>query len=278
MPLISIIIPCFNQGDYLKEALLSLEKCDPNLFETIIINDGSTDEATNRYLKDLRDRGLNVIFQSNTGLGQARNNGITKARGKYILPLDSDNKIKPEYLSKGIEVLESDEKVGVVYGNALLFGDKIGTLRPGNFNMQLLMLRNYIDACALIRKSAFEEVGCYDNMKIMGLEDWDLWLRIAFAGYKFHYIDEIMFEYRVTEKSMIKKLNADIEKRNSIEEYISAKYPDKLSAEGAFDYFVYKFKRRPFQTIRKILLRKYFPAYYEKLIKENKIYRNDFYD
>ena len=140
------------------------------------------------------------------------------------------------------------------------------------------MLRNYIDACAIIKKSVLEEVGRYDNMKIMGLEDWDLWLRIAFAGYKFHYIDEVMFEYRVTGKSMIKQLNADIQKQNSIEEYISAKYSDKLSAEGVFDYFVYRLKKRPFRFFRKLILRKYFPAYYNKLLKENKIYRNEFYD
>jgi glycosyltransferase involved in cell wall biosynthesis len=278
MPLITLIIPCFNQGDLLKEALQSLEECDKSLFEIIIINDGSTDELTNNTLKELADDGINVIFQSNTGLGQARNNGIKEAKGKYILPLDSDNRIRAEYLTKGIQILENDDKTAVVYGNAQLFGDKSGVLRPGKFNLQMLMLRNYIDACAIIRKSVFEEVGRYDNMKIMGLEDWDLWLRIAFAGYKFHYIDEIMFDYRVTEKSMIRKLNADIEKRNSVEEYMSAKYPDKLSAEGVFDYFVYKFKRRPFQMIRKLVLRKYFPAYYSKLIRENKIYRNDYYD
>src|SRR5262245_16412104 len=108
MPLISIIIPCFNQGHFLKDALLSLEKCDKNLFEIIIINDGSTDESTNRYLRELSDQGLHVIFQNNTGLGQARNNGIMEAKGKYILPLDSDNKIRPEYLIKAIEILEKD--------------------------------------------------------------------------------------------------------------------------------------------------------------------------
>jgi glycosyltransferase involved in cell wall biosynthesis len=278
MPLISVIIPCFNQGAFLQEALRSLDQCDQSLFETIIVNDGSTDEFTNKYLRELSEQGVHVIFQNNTGLGQARNNGIKQANGKYILPLDSDNKIRPDYMVKGIEMLERDDKVAVVYGNAMLFGDKEGVLRPGTFNLQMLMLRNYIDACAIVRKSAFENAGGYDDMKIMGLEDWDLWLRIAFAGFKFYYLDEIMFDYRVTEKSMIKKLNADIEKRNAIEEYMTAKYPDKLSAEGVFDYFLYKFKRRPFQTIRKILLRKYFRAYYNKLIGQNKIYRNDYYD
>ncbi|MEJ0107148.1 MAG: glycosyltransferase family A protein [Bacteroidota bacterium] len=202
-PLISVIIPCFNQGFYIKEALESLDKCNQDLFEVIIINDGSTDVFTNEYLKGLSSQGGQVIFQDNTGLGQARNNGIKKAKGKYILPLDSDNKIKPEYLTRGLEVFEKDDDVAVVYGNAGYFGDKGGTLRPGKFNLQLLMLRNYIDACAIIKKSVLERVGYYDNMKIMGLEDWDLWLRIAFAGYKFHYIDEVLFEYRVTGKSMI---------------------------------------------------------------------------
>src|SRR5688500_12631026 len=99
-PAISVIIPCYNQGHYLREALESLEKCNQELFEIIIVNDGSTDSFTNEYTKELESRGYKLIFQQNTGLGQARNNGIKQAVGKYILPLDADNKIYPDYLTE----------------------------------------------------------------------------------------------------------------------------------------------------------------------------------
>lgn len=277
-PPISIVIPCFNQGVFLKDALGSIERCDPGLYEVVIVNDGSTDPYTNQYLTALSGQGYHVIFQNNTGLGQARNNGIRAAKGRYILPLDSDNKISPEYLTISIGILDQDPAVAVVYGNARYFGDKNGILKPGHFNLQKLMLGNYIDACAVIRKSVIEEAGFYDNMEIMGFEDWDLWLRIAFKGYQFRYVDEVLFDYRVTVNSMIKTLNADIKKQNDIEAYFINKYPDKLSLEGVADHIIHRMKKKPFRFFYRIFLKKYFPAYYAKLIRENKMYRGLLYD
>ncbi|MBS1607586.1 MAG: glycosyltransferase family 2 protein [Bacteroidetes bacterium] len=277
-PPISIVIPCFNQGNYINEALDSLERCDKSLFETIIINDGSTDSYTNKLLQELSDQGFFVIFQENMGLAKARNNGVKSAKGKYILPLDSDNKIRPEYLTRSLEVFDKKSDVAVVYGNAAYFGDKSGLLKPGEFNLQRLMLRNYIDACAVIKKSVIEEMGYYDTMRFMGLEDWDMWLRIAFSNYGFHYIDQVLFDYRVAEKSMIKELTFDIEKRNGIEEYFLNKYAGKLSPDAIIDDTINRIKKHPFRFVRKIFLKKYFPSYYKRLIAQNKIYRSEFYD
>jgi glycosyltransferase involved in cell wall biosynthesis len=277
-PPISIIIPCYNQGNYLQEALESLTKCDTSLFEVIIVNDGSTDEYTIQYLTSLRQKGINVIFQNNLGLGEARNTGIRNAKGLYILPLDSDNKILPEYLTESLKVFHSNPEISVVYGNANYFGDKAGVLKPGPFNLQRLMLGNYIDACAVIKKSVIEEIGFYDNMKIMGYEDWDLWLRIAFRDYKFGYVDKVLFEYRVTRHSMIRSLNANIQKQNEIEKYFEEKYHDKLSFKFAHNHFVYKMKKHPFKFFKRLILERYFPSYYEKLKKDNKIYQGYLYD
>lgn len=277
-PPVSIIIPCFNQGSYINDALESLEKCDKSLFETIIINDGSTDSYTNKILQDLSAQGFFVIFQKNMGLAEARNNGIKSAKGKYILPLDSDNKIRPEYLTQSLEVFEKYEDVAVVYGNAAYFGDKQGILKPGSFTLQRLMLRNYIDACAVIKKSIIEEAGYYDTMRFMGLEDWDMWLRIAFANYKFHYIDQVLFDYRVSKKSMITELTFDIRKRNAIEEYFLNKYSDKLSPDAVIDDMINRLKKHPFRFARKLFLKRLFPSYYKRLVEGNKIYRSEFYD
>ena len=277
-PPLSVIIPCYNQGNFLKDALHSLASCNPELFETIIVNDGSTDVNTIEYLHSLKEKGWQVIFQKNSGLGHARNTGILHAKGAFILPLDADNKVYPDYMLKGLERLQADEEVAVVYAKARYFGDKSGVLAPGPFNLQRLMLGNYIHACAIIRKSVIEKIGFYDNMEIMGYEDWDLWLRIAFSGYKFSYIDEVLFEYRVTKSSMMRTLNADIQRQNEIEQYFMNKYPDKLSFETVQNYFVFKMKKNPFRFFYKLILQKYFPAYYTRLINENKIYRGFLYD
>jgi glycosyltransferase involved in cell wall biosynthesis len=185
-PRVSIIIPCYNQGAFLKETLNSVLACDATIYELIIVNDGSTDSQTNEYLSKLKTEGYQVIFQENKGLAGARNAGLEIAKGEFILPLDSDNKIRSQYLTEAILAMDADPGVAVVYANAQYFGDRTGVWEPGKFNMQRLMLSNYIDACALIRKSVLDKLGFYDTkMKYMGWEDWDMWLRIAFAGHKF---------------------------------------------------------------------------------------------
>lgn len=204
-PSISIVIPCFNQGLYLEEALQSIMQCeDKSIYEIVIVNDGSTDPNTLNILKDLSTKGYNIIDQPNKGLGAARNTGIRVAAGKYILPLDSDNKIKPEYIYEGIKLLDKDPSLDVVYSDAEYFGEKKGIWESGEFNLQRLMIENYIDACAVFRKLTWEKVGGYDEkMPIMGYEDWDLWLRIAFQNGKFAYINQMLFYYRYLSKSMI---------------------------------------------------------------------------
>lgn len=276
--IISVIIPCYNQGVYIQEALDSLAKCDPALYEVIIINDGSSDSYTNEYLKNLSENGYSVIFQVNKGLGEARNVGIAHARGQYILPLDADNKILPAYLEESLEVFSSQKEVAVVYGNAGYFGQKTGILKPGHFNLQRMMLGNYIDACAVIKKSVLKEVGYYDSMKIMGFEDWDLWLRIAFKGYKFHYIDKVLFEYRVSSNSMIKNLNADIKKQNAIKDYFLEKYHDKLDFSFVEEKILFRIKKRFFRFLYARILKKFFPKYYQTLIDQNKIHKGLLYD
>ncbi len=275
---ITVVIPCYNQGHYLKDALESLALCDQSLFDIIIVNDGSDDELTNKYLSDLKQQGFNVVFQQNKGLGEARNTGIRMSNTEYILPLDADNKILPGYLKKAIEILDADEQTAVVYGNAKMFGDKNDDLIPGQFNLQRLMIGNFIDACAVIRRSVLFKVGMYDNMKIMGYEDWDLWLKIAFTGYRFHYINEIVFQYRVRQNSMMKNVNNSIQRQNEIEDYFSVKYADKLDFEYVFERFVYQLKKKPFRTIQYLVLRRFFPRYFNSLIKQNKIRKNFIYD
>lgn len=230
-PIISIIIPCYNQGSYLEDALGSIAQFkDKDIVEIIIVNDGSTDNSTIEILKKLSEKGYTIINQPNKGLGAARNAGIRASHGKYILPLDSDNKIRPEYISESIALLDADPRLDVVYADAEYFGEKTGLWESGGFNLQRLMLENYIDACAVIRKSTWERVEGYDeNMPVMGYEDWDLWLRIAFQNGKFKYINKPMFDYRYSSKSMIRSLQKD--KLKAIYEYLDKKHTGYLNRD-----------------------------------------------
>jgi glycosyltransferase involved in cell wall biosynthesis len=201
---VSIIIPCFNQGDTLRQTLESIEKHrNTNLLEVIIVNDGSTDTNTLQLLSELEHSSYKVIHQSNKGLGSARNIGVKDSIGEFILPLDGDNLIRSPYLNEGVALLSANPTIGVVYGDAQYFGDRSGPWHVPNFDLAKLTLGNYIDACALIRRQALNDVGGYDeNMPYMGWEDWDLWMRLGAKNWGFYHLQETAFDYRVRDGAM----------------------------------------------------------------------------
>jgi glycosyltransferase involved in cell wall biosynthesis len=201
---VSIVIPCFNHGEMLRETLESVERArNANLAEVIIVNDGSTDPTTCAYFEELSHSAYKVIHQPNRGLGPARNTGIKAAQGEFILPLDSDNYIREPYLNSGVNVLLERPDVGVVYGDAEYFGEELGRWRVGAFDLRRLVKGNYIDACALYRRAIWESVGGYDEaMPWMGWEDWDFWLRVALRGWGFQHLDGVAFDYRVRSGQM----------------------------------------------------------------------------
>src|SRR5262249_32672545 len=126
MPKVSVIIPCFNQGQFVDEAVASVLAQTYRDFEIIVINDGSTDEATNRKLAAYDYPQAQVMHTANQGAAGARNTGIAATSGQYILPLDADDRIAPTYLERAVAALEADARVGIVYCQAELFGEESG--------------------------------------------------------------------------------------------------------------------------------------------------------
>ncbi|MEZ7497273.1 glycosyltransferase family A protein [Flavobacterium sp. Arc3] len=206
-PKLSIIITCYNLGHYLEEAIASIKYYSSfEDYEIILVNDGSTDKATLQILEKIeqKDKSIFVLHQANIGLAKARNNGIKLAKGKYIIPLDADNKLRPECIKQTIAVLDSNLGIDVVHGDTQLFGNKNSVWKGKPFDVAEMVLNNYIDACAGFRKSVWEELRGYDeNMPVMGFEDWDLWLRMAVRGCRFQYVETTFFDYRVRDNSML---------------------------------------------------------------------------
>ena len=204
---VSIIVPCFNDGAMLREALASVEKVrNENLIEVIIVDDGSSDTETIRILKEVAEAGDCVVAQPNRGLGAARNAGIRLANGDFILPLDSDNRVRDAYLNEAASLLKDNPSLDVIYADAEYFGDSSGRWQIPEFDLLSLIRMNFIDACAVYRKSLWEKVGGYDeHMPSMGWEDWDFWLRVAAHGGTFFHLPKIGFDYRVRSESMIVK-------------------------------------------------------------------------
>jgi glycosyltransferase involved in cell wall biosynthesis len=221
-PKISVIIPCFNHGEFLPEAVESVERIKRDDVQIVVVDDGSTDERTARETSNLAERGVKVIRQENMGLAAARNVAILASQGEYILPLDADDRVRSAWIQRGIQILDSDRRVGVVYGDAECFGVRSGLWRTGPFDTNRLLLSNYIHNTALFRRSVWEQNGGYDGtMPLQGYEDWDFWLGALEHSWQLEYLPEIFFDYRQTNKSMITRT---LGFESQIEEFVARKH------------------------------------------------------
>jgi len=196
---VSIIIPCFNQGKYVADAIESALNQTYENIEIVCINDGSSDNSS-EIIKNLVDKYKKILFldlKKNEGVINARNLAIDASSGEYILPLDADDTIEPTYIAKATEILNNKPEVGIVYCKARKFGNENGIWDLPDFNKDDFLYDNCIFNCALFRKRDFLNAGKYKENMINGYENWDLWLSILEIGFKPYRIDEILFNYRI---------------------------------------------------------------------------------
>lgn len=233
-PLVTIIIPCYNQAQYLEETVLSALDSDYTPLEVIIINDGSTDESPEiaQRLAENHDK-VSYISQKNQGVGIARNTGIKASSGKYILPLDGDDLISKDYIKKAVEALEKDENVKVVYCQGVKFdenGEKFWKLKP--FSRNALARDNMIFVSGIYRRTDWDRIGGYAEDYNLGRADWEFWINMLKDGGDVVQLPFIGFYYRLTgnTNSLRKRTGGDEAKRKRIA-YLNKKYPDFFERE-----------------------------------------------
>ena len=183
------------------ETLDSLQTQTCTDYEIIVVNDGSTDAATIAVLQSLKSEKIRVFHTANRGVSAARNRGIEEAQGDYILPLDADDKIGPDYLLRSVDLLESRPDVAIVYGERVLFGEREGMDPLPDYNARALLVDNCIYPAALFRKADWEMVGGYSEKMTYGWEDWDFWISLSELNKQVVKIPEILFYYRVRSSS-----------------------------------------------------------------------------
>jgi len=206
LPKVSVVIPCFNQGEFVDEAVNSVLQQSFQDVEILIVDDGSTDSFTISHLRNYNREKTTVIHTDNQGLSAARNNGIRKAKGEYILPLDSDDKIGATYLEKATAVLDENSRTGIVYCRARLFGAWNAEWNLPDYSLDEMLINNIIFCTALFRKSDWEEIGGFDPSMVYGWEDYDFWLSLIERGKEVYRIPEVLFYYRVSADSMVRSV------------------------------------------------------------------------
>jgi len=265
-PLISIIVPCYNQAQYLDECLQSVLDQVYENWECIIVNDGSPDNTEEVAMKWTEsDNRFRYVKKDNGGISSARNFGINLAKGEWILPLDADDKIGNNYLYSAQQKFNSG--FSVIYCKAKKIGIIEEEWNLPDFSLRDLAIGNLIFCSAFFRKSDWEKVGGYDENLIYGMEDWEFWISILKAGKTTYKIDEIYFFYRINNQSRHTDLLKNQTKLRISYNYIYSKHIEFFTSQlGGFDELIFKINDiqnsrdykignwilRPFRGIKKL--------------------------
>ncbi len=207
-PEVSVIIPCYNHGKYLGESVESVILQTFQQFEIIIVNDGSTDntkEISEKLVNEYPHHSIKLINQKNSGQPAiARNNGISVAKGSYILPLDADDKLHPKAIENYLKRLNKrDNDPVVVFGWLQSFGTDNSLWAASEFEPRQILHRNQIPASSLFRRSVWELQKGY-RTNVPGFEDWDFWIGAIRIGAKFLNVKQVTTYYRkTTEESFV---------------------------------------------------------------------------
>ena len=208
-PLISVIIPCYNQGKYIEETVQSVLNSTYSEFEIIVVNDGSTDSLTNEILKSHSWPKTTIINTKNIGVSDARNTAIKYSTGKYILPLDGDDKISSDYFNDAVEILENNPNIKVVSCDVQFFGRKKGIYNLPEYSLEKLLGQNILVVSCFFRRDDFDKTIGYNPNMVYGYEDWDFWLSLMESGGEVYNIPKVHFYYRITKKSRNRSIKDD---------------------------------------------------------------------
>jgi glycosyltransferase involved in cell wall biosynthesis len=185
-PRITVIIPCFNDGDLIRETVESVREDEP--LEQLIVDDASTDPATKVVLDELEEEGLSVVHRErNGGVLEARMTGLECTSAPYVFPLDSDDLAVPGALGRMADLLDANPEAVVCFGDYAEFGDaELIRAVPGQIDPFRVAYANELAVSSMFRRSLLEELGGWraDGFSERSHEDWNLWMAVAERGYK----------------------------------------------------------------------------------------------
>lgn len=225
-PKVSVVIPCYNDKDYINETVQAVLDQTFQDFDIVIVDDGSNQETKN-VLATIKNEKVTIINQENKGLSAARNTGFKVAKGVYVLAIDSDDTLDVSFLEKAVVILDKNEKIGAVSSHCTIFVGNhkiIDYHKPKGGGVSNFLFDNNSVSFALIRKASWEIVGGYDEKMINGFEDWEFWIAMTKTGFEVFMIPEFLFHYRQKDKSMSKDSKMNFRESNL--NYIYKKHQD----------------------------------------------------
>jgi len=226
-PTVSVLIPFFDLAHTLPETLASLDAQTFRDFETLVVDDGSTDPESLRLLASLAgDPRVRLIRKDNGGLSSARNAGLAVARGRFVLPLDADDLLEPSFLAKAVAVLEGDPALAWCTSWVDFFSEtsaSCGGWIPLGHAPELMLAENVAGPCtALFRREVLDQIGGYDE-SFPAFEDWDVFCSLLERGLRGEVLPEFLFRYRIREGSLAHGMTPHL--RHALRAKLIAKHP-----------------------------------------------------
>jgi glycosyltransferase involved in cell wall biosynthesis/GT2 family glycosyltransferase len=226
---VTVIVPVFNYSDFVPEALQSAAAQTLAMLDLVVIDDASPDDSlamVQAWVQAHGGRFNRVVVlrhRANAGLGFARNSGFAAAETPFVLPLDADNRLRPAACETLLGALAAGD-AAFAYPAIQQFGSKSEIFGRDPYSVLRLQCGNYIDAMALVRKSAWAAAGGYDHVQY-GWEDFDFWCRLAERGEFGLSVPEVLADYRVHAQSMLHTMTEVQDHKNDLVADLKRRHP-----------------------------------------------------
>lgn len=254
-PIVSIITPCYNQEEYLAETLECILAQTFQFWECIIVNDGSTDNTEGVAMAFVnRDNRFKYYFKNNSGVCETRNFAVTKSKGTYLLPLDSDDIIGDGYLQDAVDLFKTNEQIDLIHADGVFFGGYSGQILLKPFEYKILLLENTFFCPVFFKKKDFERVGGYNvNMK-KGWEDWELMISLLDEKSIVVKIPKVYYHYRILQNSRERMITLDQKYELFMQIYNNHKDTyDRFFPEGMFYAFLYNQQKNENKRLENVI-------------------------
>ena len=225
--LVAVIIPCFDDGATVREAVESALAGDGSV-EVVVVDDGSSDPGTARVLREIAAEDVTVLRQENVGVAAARMAGLRATTAPYVLPLDADDVLSPGAITRLVEALRAAPDAAAAWGWYERMGAE-DTLQPTAPTLDAWQVshQNDLPATALFRRAALEAVGGW--RPVAGFEDWDLWMSLAERGWTGVGLDIVVYRYRRADG---RRLEQDTDREAIVRADLVARHPDLLAGRS----------------------------------------------
>lgn len=224
--LVSVIMPAYRTAAYIREAVDSVLSQTYPKAEIIVVDDGSPDNVHEILMPYIAAKKIVYVYRQNGGLSAARNTGIEHARGEFIALLDTDDMFLPQKLARQVEHLLSHPECDISYCDILHFYDgepeKHFFLEQGMYSgegvFEALLRRNFINPLSVVmRRKVIDGIGGFDEQNMRQYaEDWDFWLRAAYAGFRFEHLAEPLGNYRMRRNSISYDATLEVTRKRTV--------------------------------------------------------------